>query len=85
MGFSAYDEAMLAQVSELMAMAPGSVDFQFDIWPDETIGDTFAIDVQYEIVQPSAVQSSFAEGPMGRGRWALEARGRCRLCARLAG
>ena len=82
-GFSAYDEAMLAQVSELMAMAPGSVDFQFDIWPDETIGDIFAIDVQYEIAQPSAVQASFAEGPVSRvmnlveqwgaadGRWML--------------
>lgn len=63
-GFSAYDEAMLSQASVLMAMAPGSCDFQFDIFPDGSLGDTFAIDVQFEIEQPEAVKGSFANGPI---------------------
>lgn len=62
MGFTAYDDAMLAQVSELMGAAPGTVDFQFDLHPDGTMGETFAIDVQFEIEQPEAVRASFREG-----------------------
>ena len=65
-GFSAYDDAMLAQVSALMAVAPELADFQFDIYPDGKLGDVFAIDVQFGIEQPEAVQSSFADGAGAR-------------------
>ena len=61
-GFSAYDEAMLAQVAELMAATPGGIDFQFDVFDDESIGSTFAIDIQFAIEQPEAVFASFASG-----------------------
>lgn len=87
-GFSAYDPAMLAQVSTLMAAAPGSVDFQFDVFPDGTLGTTFAIDVQFEIEQPKAVQVSFGDGPAGRIMRLLEGWGaaddRWRLAAQAA-
>lgn len=63
MGFTAYDDAMLAQVSTLMATAPGLIDFQIDVQADGTLGSTFAIDVQFGIEQPSAVLSSFDQGP----------------------
>ena len=53
---------MLSQVSELMASAPGSCDFQFDIHPDGSLGNTFAIDTQFEIAQPEAVLDSFESG-----------------------
>lgn len=61
-GFSAYDDAMLAQVSQLMAVTPGLVDFQFDIYPDGSLGDTFAIDLQFAIEQPENVRACFTDG-----------------------
>ena len=61
-GFTAFDDAMLTRISELMGAAPGAVDFQFDVFGDGRIGDTFAIDVQFGIEQPDAVRSSFEQG-----------------------
>ncbi len=37
-GFSAYDRAMLEQVTSLLSASPPSVDFQFDVYPDGGIG-----------------------------------------------
>ena len=65
-GFTAYDEAMLEQVSALMAAAPSTVDFQFDVFPDGTLGETFAIDIQFGIEQPEAVLRTFTQGPGAR-------------------
>ena len=62
-GFSAYDDAMLSQVSAVMAAAPGSVDFQFDVYPDGSLGPVFAIDAQFGIEQPDAVRETFENGP----------------------
>jgi len=62
-GFSAYDDKLLNEASELMAACPGTVDFQFDVYPDGHVGDTFALDVQFNIEQPEAVQASFDNGP----------------------
>lgn len=61
-GFSAYDEEMLAQASELMATTPGLVDFQFDVYDDGLLGTTFALDAQFAIEQPEAVVASFSDG-----------------------
>lgn len=71
-GFRAYDEAMLEQVALLYATAPGGTDFQFDIYPNGTLGDTFAIDVQFGIEQPELVWSSFTDGPGARVMKLLE-------------
>ena len=71
-GFSAYDDAMLAQVSALMATVPKSVDFQFDVHPDGRLGSTFAIDAQFGIDQPEAVCAAFDDGPSGRVMRRLE-------------
>lgn len=65
-GFTAYDETMLRQISTLMAMAPGAVDFQFDVFPDASIGPTFAIDIQFDIEQPEAVRATFETGAGAR-------------------
>ena len=61
-GFTAYDGVMLEQVSALMAAAPATVDFQFDIFPDGTLGETFAIDMQFGIERPEAVLRTFTQG-----------------------
>ena len=65
-GFSAYDDQMLGQIRELMASAPSAVDFQFDVYPDGSLGETFGIDVQFGIEQTAKVQASFADGPAAR-------------------
>ena len=74
-GFDAYDDAMLKDVSILMAAVPGSVDFQFDVFPDGSLGDTFAIDAQFGIEQPEAVCANFEDGAAGRAMRFLEQRG----------
>ena len=93
LGFSAYNETMLKQVSELYAMVPGETDFQFDVYPDGSLGSTFAIDIQFKIERPEMVQASFKDGRGARvmsllekwgiadDRWppTLRLRGRCRL------
>ena len=71
-GFSAYDDAMLAQASAVFQIAPGATDFQFDVYPDGSLGPTFAIDVQFEIAQPEAVCAAFENGASGRFMELLE-------------
>lgn len=71
-GFSAYDDAMLEQVAAFMGAAPEGVDFQFDIYPDGSLGDIFAIDVQFAIEQPEAVHESLDGGPGARVMELLE-------------
>lgn len=65
-GFTAYDDAMLAQVSEAFAAAPGTGDFQLDVYPDGHVGNTFALDLQFAIQRPELVRKSFSEGPCAR-------------------
>ena len=87
-GFSAYDDAVLAQVSAIMGTAPGTVDFQFDVYPDGSLGETFAIDVQFGIEQPEAVRETFSNGAGAHVMGLLEewgaADGRWRLGAQAA-
>ena len=71
-GFEAYDDAMLARVSALLESAPKSVDFQFDVYDDGHIGETFAIDIQFGIEQPDDVRASFEDGPASRVLGMLE-------------
>ena len=65
-GFTAYDDAMLAQASQLLAAVPAAADFQFDIYPDGHLSGTFAIDAQFSIEQPDAVRRNFEDGPAAR-------------------
>lgn len=74
-GFGAYDDAMLAQVSELLCITSGTVDFQLDVYPDGTLGDIFAIDVQLDIQKPELVRANFDRGPVARLMSTLEAWG----------
>ena len=74
-GFSSYDDAMLLQASTLMAAAPGSIDFQFDIFPNGELSDIFAIDIQFEIETPEKVLETFRSGAGARVMKLLEGYG----------
>lgn len=62
-GFAAYHEEMLAQISAIMAAAPSTVDFQFDVYPDGSLGSMFALDVRFGVQQPEEMQETFENGP----------------------
>ena len=62
LGFTAYNDAMLEQVATLMAAGVHTIDFQFDVYPDGSLGNTFAIDLQFGIEQPESVQATFTDG-----------------------
>lgn len=71
-GFGAYDDEMLSQVRGLMAAAPPTLDFQFDVWPDGNLGTTFAVDMQFDIEQPNLVRESYEKGTISRVMGLLE-------------
>ena len=50
-GFSAFDDAMLARCAEFMTLAP-AVDFQFDIMEDGSLGDTFGLSLSFNETKP---------------------------------
>ena len=74
-GFTAYDEQLLEQTSELFATAPGSTDFQFDINPDGSLGSTFAIDAKFQVKQPKDILEGFTNGEEARFMSLLESWG----------
>lgn len=71
-GFCAYDGPMLEQARALMSAAPSSIDFQFDAYPDGSLGSVFAIDARFGIDQPETVRASFSSGAGARLMGLLE-------------
>ena len=71
-GFTAYDDAMLQQISALMATMPKGADFQLDVYPDGSVSPVFAVDVQFGIEQPEAVLETFTSGVGARIMGTLE-------------
>lgn len=65
-GFKAYDQVLLDQAQKFFEAAPGTVDFQFDVYPDGHLGNIFALDIQFEIEQPEQVKESFTTGAASR-------------------
>jgi len=74
-GFRAYDDGMLHRIAALLALAPHDADYQFDIYPDGRIGDTFAVDVGFGLKESEKLKSSFARGACGEVLQMLEAWG----------
>ena len=82
-GFTAYDDLMLSRIAAALSASPATVDFQFDILPDGTLGATFALDIGFRTEQSERIRSSFLDGPFARvmnlfgswgaadGRWNL--------------
>ena len=61
--FTAYDDRMLSQIAAVMAASPGTIDFQFDVLPDGTLGSMFAVDIGFRTEPSAAIRSSFLNGP----------------------
>ncbi len=73
-GFTAYDGKMLSRCAELMGIVP-SVDFQFDIFPDGSLGDTFGLSLSFNEVLPREAHACMESGYGARLMGLLEAWG----------
>lgn len=60
-GFEAFDAPMLDRCSEFMRQAP-SVDFQFDIMPDGSLGDTFGLSLSFNETKPRQARECMESG-----------------------
>ena len=60
-GFSAYDDEMLSKCSVFMSLAP-SIDFQFDIMPDGTLGDVFGLSLSFNETKPREARACMENG-----------------------
>lgn len=61
-GFGAYDDQMLEQISKILSLGVNAIDFQFDIYPDESFGDVFSLDVQLREMSSARVREAFESG-----------------------
>ena len=60
-GFEAFDDEMLERCSEFMRLVP-AVDFQFDIMPDGTLGDTFGLSLSFNETKPRQASECMESG-----------------------
>ena len=60
-GFSAFDVPMLERCTEFMRLAP-SVDFQFDIMADGSVGDTFGLSLSFNETMPREARACMGSG-----------------------
>lgn len=60
-GFTAYDAPMLERCAEFMGKAP-SVDFQFDIMADGTLGPTFGLSLSFNETRPREAHACMEKG-----------------------
>ena len=60
-GFSAYDDDMLARCAEFMRTVP-AIDFQFDIMPDGSLGDVFGLSLSFNEAKPRIARECMATG-----------------------
>ena len=60
-GFSAFDAPMLKWCSDFMRIAP-SIDFQFDIMPDGSLGDTFGLSLSFNEAYPRESRACMESG-----------------------
>lgn len=61
-GFQAYDDGMLRQAAAFLDVAREGADFQFDVYPDGSIGDTFSFDIHLGLKQSEKQRASFTDG-----------------------
>ena len=60
-GFTAFDADMLDRCAEFMRLAP-SIDFQFDIMPDGSLGDTFGLSLSFNETMPREARACMRSG-----------------------
>ncbi|MBP5261174.1 MAG: hypothetical protein J6Z43_03490 [Clostridiales bacterium] len=61
-GFKAYDGEMIEQLDSLMSVLPDLAGYQFDIFPDGSLGDVFAIDLHLPAMRSGEMHAFFEEG-----------------------
>ena len=61
-GFTDYNNIMLEQISKIMSLNYQGIDFQFDIHPDGSFGDTFALDVELGEKSSKQIHKAFSNG-----------------------
>lgn len=61
-GFTNYNRLMLEQISKIMSLNYNGIDFQFDIYPDGSFGDTFALDVELREKSSEQIHKDFVNG-----------------------
>lgn len=61
-GFKTYDDQMIEQIVAVMSLTPTQNEFQFDIFPDGTVGDIFSLSTNFDIGQPGDVLASLKDG-----------------------
>lgn len=64
-GFAAFDEAMLRRCAASMRCVP-SVDFQFDIMADGSLGDTFGLSLSFNQTTPRQAKACMEDGQGAR-------------------
>lgn len=73
-GFNAYDENMLECCREIFAPARG-IDFQFDIYPDGSLGDVFGLSFSFNEIFPRQAEECMSSGIGAEFMTMLEKRG----------
>ena len=71
-GFRAFDEKMLHQIAHILSEAVEGADFQFDVRPDGSFGEIFAIDLKLRNRRPGEMKESFNSGDRAPLRQLLE-------------
>ena len=61
-GFNAYDKTMIDQIREVISIAPLGIDYQIDIYEDETVGEIFSLDISLVETAADAVRRSLSDG-----------------------
>lgn len=60
--FKAYDGTVIEQFDSLMSVLPDIAGYQFDIYPDGSLGDSFAIDLHFPVMRPGETRVFFENG-----------------------
>lgn len=60
-GFTAFDDQMLGRCAEFMRLSP-SVDFQFDIMPNGSLGSTFGLSLSFNDTMPREARECMESG-----------------------
>jgi len=61
-GFTAYDDAMIDQICSVFKASSETSDFQFDIYPDGSVGETFSLSALYKIRRRQETLAAFNAG-----------------------
>jgi hypothetical protein len=65
-GFTAYDDTMIDQIMSVLKVSPAVSDFQFDIYPDGSIGETFSLSALFVLRRREETLTAFYDGDDSR-------------------